>query len=113
MAARIIQGISSSFVWLAANAVTADVASEGQRGRLFGSVTRDARGSIIGAFIGFTLVNTGEHMNGQVAGLGTCELIFLVYTTASTRRRPSLLGVACMKRTLARRDQHRLDRLYG
>jgi len=60
------------------------VASEGQRGRLFGSVTQESsRGSIIGAFIGFTLVNTGEHMNGQVAGLGTWELMFLVYAAAS------------------------------
>jgi MFS family permease len=84
VAARIIQGIASSFVWLAANAVTADVASEGQRGRLFGSVTQESsRGSIIGAFIGFTLVNAGEHMNGQVAGLGTWQLMFLIYAAAS------------------------------
>jgi len=84
VAARIIQGISSSFLWLAANAITADVASEDQRGRLFGSVTQESsRGSIIGAFIGFTLINTGEHMNGQIAGVGTWELMFLIYAAAS------------------------------
>ena len=83
VAARIMQGVSSSFIWLAANAVTADVAAEDQRGHLFGSVTQESsRGSIIGAFIGFTLINTGEHMNGQIVGLGAWELMFLIYAAA-------------------------------
>lgn len=55
--ARVLQGLSASFLWLAANAITSDLAASDARGRTFGSLDEYAyRGGILGTFIGFTLL---------------------------------------------------------
>jgi MFS family permease len=55
--ARTLQGIAASFLWLAARAMTADVAGEDERGRSFGKLDQSAnQGAIIGTFIGFTVL---------------------------------------------------------
>lgn len=60
--ARILQGVSSSFVWLTAYTIVADLAGEGGRGRAFGSVTQ---ASSLGA-----IVVTGLCFLGTVASGG-------------------------------------------
>lgn len=80
--ARIVQGIASSFVWLAANALVADVAGESVRGRAFGAVTQaSARGSIVGTFIGFIVLNT---LSGEQGYDATAWMVlFIGYAVAS------------------------------
>jgi DHA1 family multidrug resistance protein-like MFS transporter len=52
--ARTIQGVAAAFLWLAANAITADVAGVDDRGRAFGSVAQsNMQGALLGTFIGF------------------------------------------------------------
>ena len=81
--ARILQGISSSFLWLAASAITADEAGEQERGSAFGRVTQaSTQGSIVGVFVGFTLLNARLSINGQETFFGSWMLMFLVYGTA-------------------------------
>lgn len=54
VAARTLQGIASSSLWLAAQAITADLVADDQRGRSFGSVDQvSGQGAILGTFIGF------------------------------------------------------------
>jgi len=78
--ARVFQGISSSFMWLAASAITADKASERGRGSAFGGIAEaSSRGSIAGTFLGFTLLNARISVNGQETHLGTWTLLFVIY----------------------------------
>jgi len=78
--ARIFQGISSSFLWISANAIIADKAPEGERGSAFGELAQaSSRGSIVGVFLGFTLLNARVSINGQETILGSWTLLFLVY----------------------------------
>ena len=52
--ARALQGIASAFLWLAARAITADVAGEDERGRAFGRVDQSSmQGALLGTFAGF------------------------------------------------------------
>ena len=82
VAARLLQGISSSFVWLTAYSMVADLSEEGGRGRAFGSVAQaSTRGAIVGAFLGFALLTT--HLNLEESyGLGSWQLLFLGYGIA-------------------------------
>jgi MFS transporter, DHA1 family, multidrug resistance protein len=78
IAARMLQGVASSFLWLAAYAVTSDVAGAGQRGQAFGGVIQaSTRGSIIGVFAGFFLLNMTT--GGRVAELGGWPALFLTF----------------------------------
>lgn len=55
--ARTLQGMASACMWLAAQAITADVANEEERGRSFGSVGQSSsQGQILGTFIGFSML---------------------------------------------------------
>jgi MFS family permease len=84
VAARILQGMSSSFVWLTAYTIVADLAGERARGRAFGSVTQaSSRGAIVGAFVGFTLLNAGLSLEGQAFHLGSWQVLFLGYGITS------------------------------
>ena len=59
VAARLMQGASSACVWLAASAIIADVTGEANRAHAFGSFAQaSSQGSILGAFVAFTLLNT-------------------------------------------------------
>ena len=55
--ARLTQGIASSFLWLSASAITADVSRSDKRGYSFGRVEQSAsQGAILGTFIGFAVL---------------------------------------------------------
>jgi DHA1 family multidrug resistance protein-like MFS transporter len=58
VAARFLQGAASACAVLSANAIIADVTNEGNRARAFGGLAQaSSQGSIMGAFIAFTLYN--------------------------------------------------------
>jgi MFS family permease len=62
--ARLLQGTASALVWLSASAMIADVSGESNRARAFGGLTQaSTRGSILGAFIAFTLYNASFAKN--------------------------------------------------
>ena len=78
--ARIFQGMASSFLWLSASAMTADVASDDERGSAFGGVTQaSSRGSIVGTFLGFALLSANLSINGQEPYLDRWMVLFLIY----------------------------------
>ncbi len=55
--ARTLQGISSAFFWLSAQAMIADKAGDDQRGSSFGRLAQsNSQGSILGTFIGFAVL---------------------------------------------------------
>lgn len=82
--ARILQGIASSLLWLAARAITADVSPEGARGVAFGGIAQaSSQGSIVGTLIGFTLLNARFSLKGQVYRLGSWPLLFGFYGVVS------------------------------
>ncbi|MBM4429931.1 MAG: MFS transporter [Chloroflexi bacterium] len=84
VAARLLQGVSSSFVWLTAYAIVADLSAEGARGRAFGNLIQaSSQGSIVGTFVGFTLLNARLSWGGQVHSAGSWQLLFLGYALAS------------------------------
>jgi len=84
IAARLLQGISSSLVWLAAYAMVADLSGEGARGRAFGGLTQaSSQGSIVGVFVGFALLNARSSSNGVDSELGSWQLLFLGYSVAT------------------------------
>jgi MFS transporter, DHA1 family, multidrug resistance protein len=80
IAARALQGVASSFMWLAAYAVTADVAAADGRGRAFGSLIQaSTRGSILGVFAGFFLLEVAIGGGGRVPEMAGWATMFLVY----------------------------------
>jgi MFS transporter, DHA1 family, multidrug resistance protein len=82
LAARILQGIAASLLWLAATAIVADVASEHGRGQAFGGVTQaTSQGSIVGTFLGFFLLNS--HISGLLSPLSSWMVLFLIYGAIS------------------------------
>lgn len=82
--ARILQGVSSSFVWLTVYTIVADLSGEGARGRAFGSVAQaESQGSIVGAFVGFALLNARLSLRGQVYHVGSWQILFLGYGLTS------------------------------
>jgi len=79
VAARLMQGAASACVWLAASAIIADVTDSGSRARTFGELAQaSSRGSIIGAFVAFTLYNTPLY---KIAGreVNTKTVLFLLF----------------------------------
>ncbi len=81
--ARICQGIASAFLWLAARAITADLASSDQRGRSFGSVDQaSSQGAILGTFIGYGVLlslNMEEGWRPLFLGYGVLGLTSALY----------------------------------
>lgn len=64
IAARVMQGVASSFMWLVAYATTADVAVRKQRGRAFGNVIQaSTRGSDVEWCIGQSGNQNGWYTN--------------------------------------------------
>ena len=63
--ARVFQGIASAFLWLAARAITADLAGAHERGRSFGGVDQaSSQGAILGTFIGYGVLIAFGFENG-------------------------------------------------
>ncbi len=78
--ARIFQGIASSLMWLSARAITADTATEQGRGRSFGGIAEaSSRGSIMGTFLGFVVLNARISINGNLTHFGSWSLLFVLY----------------------------------
>jgi MFS family permease len=76
--------VSSSFVWLAAYTIVADLSSEETRGRAFGSVAQaSSQGAIVGTFVGFTLLNARLDLGGEAYQLGSWQVLFLGYGLTS------------------------------
>ena len=83
VAARFLQGAASACAVLSANAIIADVTSEGNRAQTFGGLAQaSSRGSIIGAFIAFTLYNTSPLIR-RVGEAGIKEVLFLAFAGLS------------------------------
>ena len=78
--ARVLQGIASSFMWLAAYTTIADLAKIGQRGRAFGDIIQaSTRGNIAGVFAGFFLLQTGLQIGDRQHELGGWTTMFLAF----------------------------------
>jgi MFS family permease len=75
--ARTLQGTASALLWLAASSITADTAGEEQRGGAFGGIGQaNMSGSVLGTFIGYTVLNMMAFMQGW-------RTLFLGYGLAS------------------------------
>jgi DHA1 family multidrug resistance protein-like MFS transporter len=84
--ARLMQGASSACVWLAASAIIADVTDGSNRAHAFGGLAQaSSRGSIVGAFITFTLFNTPmqEIFGREVDTKTVLFLLFAVFAVAA------------------------------
>ncbi len=80
VAARVVQGIASSFLWLASSAMVADSAGEQERGVSFGGITEaSSRGSIVGTFIGFTLLSTPFGKDGFGLPFSSWTALFVLF----------------------------------
>lgn len=75
--ARLVQGIASAFLWLAADAITADVAPANDRARFFGRVAQSSmQGALLGSFIGYGVLMTLDTDHGWTP-------LFLAYGAVS------------------------------
>jgi DHA1 family multidrug resistance protein-like MFS transporter len=84
IAARVIQGIASSLLWLSIYAATADLAGEDRRARSFGGISQaSSQGSIVGAFIGMTILNWPFTIVGMDEFAGKWLVMFLFFGLAA------------------------------
>ena len=85
--ARALQGVASSCMWLAAQAITADVADETERGRSFGGLAQSSnQGAILGTFIGFSvLIPLGMHAGWRTLFIGFAAAALLATVFAWRR----------------------------
>ncbi len=82
--ARIVQGFSSSLLWLSASAITADLAGTSARGVEFGRLSQaESRGSIVGTVLGFFILNAAPSLEFQGVQINSWMLLFLVYGAIS------------------------------
>ena len=82
--ARLLQGGASAFAWLSASAILADITGPENRARYFGRLAQaSSRGSILGAFIAFTLFNSGLRLNGQDVAVNGWKLSFLTFAAGA------------------------------
>jgi MFS family permease len=106
--ARVLQGTASSLLWLSARAITADVSDEDRRGVAFGSVDQSSsQGSMIGALIGFVILNAQISLTGQTFHLGSWALLFGFYGLVSL----IALGIAWRKlpETYTRQEERQVQ----
>jgi MFS family permease len=76
IAARVIQGFSSAFLWLSIQAAVADVADSDDRAQAFGSINQvSSQGSTLGAVVGGVLLLSGSSITSNWA------VLFLIYGT--------------------------------
>jgi MFS transporter, DHA1 family, multidrug resistance protein len=84
VAARLLQGLSSAFTWLSASAIIADITGPENRARYFGRLSQaSSRGSILGAFIVFTVYSGGLSLNGREIALDGWKASFLVFAAGA------------------------------
>ena len=84
VAARAMQGVASACAWLSASAIIADITGPENRGRYFGRLGQaSSRGSIVGAFVAFTLLNADFRINGQDMQVNGWKASFLVFACSA------------------------------
>ncbi len=84
VAARLLQGVASACAWLSVSAIIADITGQENRARYFGRLAQaSSRGSILGAFIGFTLLDSDVSLDLQGIVLGGWQLSFLAFTAGA------------------------------
>jgi MFS family permease len=75
--ARTLQGTASALLWLAANAIAADVAGHERRGSAFGGIGQaNMSGSVLGSFVGYGLLTMMSFLQGW-------RVLFVGYGLAS------------------------------
>ena len=75
--ARLFQGVASSFLWLSAQAITADAAEDRALGTAFGGVDQASnQGAILGTFIGFSFLFSLDLARGW-------QMLFTLYGAVS------------------------------
>ncbi len=78
--ARVFQGMASSLLWLSANAITADLAGERERGGSFGGVAQaSSQGAILGTFLAYIVLNTRFRFAALGVALSRWMLLFMLY----------------------------------
>lgn len=89
VAARTFQGAASACLWLAADALTADVAPTDGRGRAFGRLAQaNMQGALLGTFIGFGLLVSLNVSGGWMPLFLTYGLVSLAAAGLAWRRLP-------------------------
>jgi MFS transporter, DHA1 family, multidrug resistance protein len=84
VAARLLQGLSSACAWLSASAIIADITGPENRARYFGRLSQaSSRGSILGAFIVFSMYSGNFNMNGQEIELDGWKASFLLFSAGA------------------------------
>ncbi len=74
--ARVLQGTASAVLWLAVNAIVADLAGADRRGSAFGNISQSSnQGAIIGTFIGFAVLFSMGIQSGW-------QPLFILYAAA-------------------------------
>jgi len=76
MAARIFQGIASSFLWISVNTIVSDLSHESNRSEIFGAVDESVnKGDLIGVILGFNMIGYLSY--------GSLRTVFLLYLVTS------------------------------
>jgi MFS family permease len=82
--ARIAQGIASSLMWITVYTMVADLSGAGERGQSIGRINEaDARGEVIGVFVGFLIFRTIAGMSSEGTGWKATYLVFAALTLVS------------------------------
>ncbi len=77
LAARIVQSIASSFLWITVNAIISDISNENNRAENFGIINESLnKGSFLGSVIGFYILLNNIFKN-------SFEILFLIYLSLS------------------------------
>jgi MFS family permease len=93
MVARLIQGTASSLLWLTADSITADIADANGRGGAFGGIGQASMaGTVLGTFIGFSMLSTlsffaaWKWLFGIYAGLCVLAALWAMWRLPETYR---------------------------
>ena len=79
--ARFAQGIASSLMWITVYAMVADLSGPDERGQSIGRINEaDARGEVIGVFLGFIIYRTVAGMSSEGTGWIVTYLVFAALT---------------------------------
>ena len=79
--ARFAQGIASSLMWITVYTMVADLSGLEERGQSIGRINEaDARGELIGVFVGFLIFRTIAGMSSEGTGWKVTYLVFAALT---------------------------------
>lgn len=79
--ARFVQGIASSLMWITVYTMVADLSGPGERGQSIGRINEaDARGEVIGVFVGYIIYRTIAGMSGEGNAWKITYLVFAALT---------------------------------